>query len=104
MFAATKGITTVEEKILLSLSRSELESIIIGCVTACLKSYRLPIASATLSKYVTASEAADLINCSRRKIDMCAAAGEIERHKIGRKTQYLRSEILKLVKPVNTSK
>ena len=94
----------MKETVLISLSRAELESIVIGCVTSCLKVHNLSAkADEGESKYVTPEQGARLANCSRRKIDMAAADGKLTRHKVGARTLYLRSEVLKLVKPVTAA-
>lgn len=94
----------MKETVLLSITMSELESLVIGCMTACLKAQNNPKwHGETMSRYVTPSEAAKLANCSRRQIDRAAADGHITRHKIGARTQYLRSEVLALVEPVQAA-
>jgi len=86
------------------LTQSQLELLIIDCVTAVFEAQgNARVKSEVTTKYVTPKEAAKLANCTRRKIDMMAANGSIRRHKMGARTQYLRSEVLALIEPVQAA-
>lgn len=84
--------------ILTSISKDDLETLIIDCVNACLKHHqpeeKIPKEQ---NDYLTKKEAAKFLSCSVSTIDNYRRAGVIKRHNVGSSVRFKRSELIAAV-------
>lgn len=100
------------QDLILSMTRRELETLVIECVGACLKNAtppprhtgnELPPGEAG-SAFVSKRQAARLLSCSTGTIDNHARAGSLTRHYVGKAVRFDRQEVLSLAKRHTSTK
>jgi len=86
----------MNDVVLISMTKSDLEGLVMGCVTACLKAtQKAPETSNRI--YITEAEAAEMLGSAKRTIRDHVTAGKLSRHKLGRATRYKREDVLSLM-------
>ena len=100
------------QDLIFSMTRRELETLVIECVGACLKNAtplprhtgnELPPGEAG-SAFISKREAARLLSCSPSTIDNHARAGHLTRHYIGKAVRFDRVQVLSLAKRHSSTK
>jgi excisionase family DNA binding protein len=100
------------QDLIFSMTRRELETLVIECVGACLKNAtplprhtgnELPSGEAG-SAFISKREAARLLSCSPSTIDNHARAGHLTRHYIGKAVRFDRVQVLSLAKRHSSTK
>ena len=91
----------VNNTLVVTLTRGELEDLIINSVQVCLKNQtpvRNTIPDEAAPSYVSKREAARLISVCASTIDNAARAGRLKRHYVGKSVRFERSQVLALAK------
>ena len=88
----------MEEKVLISLPLSNLQTLIIDCVNSCLKHHSTqknnnPLPSST-DEFLTIKEACEMLNVSRGTLYRYESQGRINIYGIGARRLLKRSELL----------
>lgn len=88
----------MNDLILTTISKNDLETLIIDCVNACLK-HNKPESGHSEPKpqteYLTKKEAAELLKCSVATIDNYRRSGKLKRYNhLGHIVRFKRSELL----------
>lgn len=87
----------MKELILTSISKDDLETLIIDCVNVCLKHHEPEETNQPeqQSEYLTKKEAAELLKCSIATIDNYRRSGKLKRYNhLGHIVRFKRSEVL----------
>ena len=88
-----------EEIVLMSISKDELQTLIIDSVNACLKFYRPKPEGNSLLELLTRKEAAEFLRCSVGTIDNFSRDGKIRKYYIGDTVVFKKDEIINALKP-----
>ena len=102
----------MKDLVLTTLTRDELQALVIDSVKVCLKHYapqpkpRQPDdePGEAGQTYVSKRQAARLLDCSPSTVDNAARAGKLRRHYVGKSVRFLRSEVLGLAKATTNHK
>lgn len=88
----------MEEKIFLSITKQELEELIIACVKKCLQETH----NYTSRKKVPRKEAAKILHCSERTLDEMTRNGELQGFRMGNRIYYNNEDLEKAFKKIKT--
>ena len=93
--------------ILTTISKNDLETLIIDCVNACLKQHQPEETTQPEPQleYITKKEAAELLKCSIATIDNYRRSGKLKRYNhLGHIVRFKRSEVLAAIEGKSINK
>ena len=93
------------EIILISIPKDELQSIVIDCVTACLQHHKFDFPKEEKQEeYLTGKQVDKLLNISAPTRHKYVKDGLLNKHKIGGRVLYKRTEVLQALKVVENKR
>jgi excisionase family DNA binding protein len=93
------------EIILISIPKDELQSIVIECVISCLNQHEFEFPKEEKQEeYLTGKQVDSLLNISSPTRHKYVKDGLLNKHKIGGRVLFKRSEVLKALKSVETKR
>ena len=94
----------MNELLVTTLTRQDLEALVIDCVKVVMKNHQPagvepPIPGPGEPEFLTKRQAAQKLGCSTSTIDNAARAGKLTRHYIGKTVRFRLEEVLALAQP-----